>query len=74
MKDALRQTAGPETQAEQCVVESLIQIDVGLFKVQLAGPVIYPVLESGEVIAGDFGKWKAEKMRKSSAPSIVLMG
>ena len=74
MNDTLRQAADPEIQAKQCVVELLIQIDVGLFKIQLAGPVIYPVLESGEVIADDFGKWKVEKIRKPSGPSIVLMG
>ena len=41
---------------------------------QLVGSVIRSLLDAGEVTVGDFGKWREEKMRDSSAPSIVLMG
>ena len=74
LNEALRQVAGPEAQSEQCVVESLIRTGLGLFKVQLAGAVIRPLLNSGVVTVGAFGEWKVERMRESSAPSIVLMG
>ena len=36
--------------------------------------MICSLLDVGEVTVGDFGKWRVEKMRDSSAPSIVLMG
>ena len=74
LNEALRQVAGPEAQSEQCVVESLIRTGLGLFKVQLAGAVIRPLLNSGVVTVGAFREWKVERMRESSAPSIVLMG
>ena len=65
---------GPEAQREECIIESLIRSGLGLFKVQLAGSVIHSLLNAGEVTVGDFGKWRVEKMRDSSAPSIVLVG
>ena len=41
---------------------------------QLVGVVIRPLLNSGVLTVGAFGEWKVERMRESSAASIVLMG
>ena len=64
---------GLEAQHEECIVESLIRTGLGLFKVQLAGSVIRWLLDAREVTMGILAR-RVEKMRDSSAPSIVLMG
>ena len=74
LQDALGAMVRHETPTLDCIIESLARTSVGLFKVQLAAAVIGPVLGVGEIAVDGFGVWKVEKMRESSAPSIVLMG
>lgn len=49
LNDAFHRARGPGTQTEQCAVESLIRTSLGVFKVQLAGPMIGVLLESAGV-------------------------
>ena len=71
---ALIRLDGPRAQAEQCAIESLVRTGVGLFKVQLASEFVGPLLAAKGITVGQFGVWQVEKMRDSSAPSVVLMG
>ena len=71
---ALHRLDGPRAQAEQCAIESLVRTGVGLFKVQLASEFVGPLLAAKGITVGQFGVWQVEKMRDSSAPSVVLMG
>ena len=71
---ALHDLSGPRAQADDCAIESLVRTGVGLFKVQLASDFAGPLLAATEITVGRFGVWQVEKMRDSSAPSVVLMG
>ena len=49
---ALHRLDGPQAQAEQCAIESLVRTGVGLFKVQLASEFTGPLLAAKGITVG----------------------